>query len=152
MKSMGKSASRFAAIITSVAALAMLGGAAYAAGRPGPSATAASAAPSVTTFRWHNIGLTDGWSTYGAQNLGSPGYAIVNGVVYLRGAMSGGFGAAFATLPKAARPARDLWTSTVTLGPTNGALQVQHNGTLAAFGSNATGFTSLSGISYPLSE
>src|SRR5262245_38807657 len=104
MKSTGIFASRSLAVITSVAALAMLGGAADAAGRPGTLALAASAAPSraiarghgatpsaTPTFRWHNIGLRNGWSTYGGQNLGSPAYAIVNGVVYLRGAMSGGF-------------------------------------------------------------
>jgi hypothetical protein len=159
-------AGRSATIITSIAALASLGGAAYAAGRPsGPSAGLAAAAhsralpsrgvpasTSAPTFRWHLLALTHGWSGLINQGTSNPAYAIVGGVVYLRGVMSGGFGADFAILPKAARPIHTLWISFVTEGPTNSGLRILHDGTMSAFGNNAPGFTSLCGISYPVSE
>ena len=154
-------------ILSAVALLTVIGGAAAAAApaRAGVTqAGLAKAAPSHGSVRsapakpaaltWHPITLINGWKSAGKSNLvtGTPAWALSNGVVYLRGAIeqpnaSGSFIAG--QLPKSARPTRDLYLQVFTTPNVPGVLYIGANGTLDAYFGNSYNFTSLSAVSYP---
>jgi len=119
------------------------------------SASSAAGAPVSTTLTWHTLILRNGWSAVqqSGMHFGMPGWAVSGGIVYLRGAISGGRGADLAILPRAARPAHDLWISYVTSGPSVSGLLIRSDGLISLFGpGDASAFSSLSGLSFPLSE
>jgi hypothetical protein len=128
--------------------------------------TAASAAtmqpPKVATgLTWHPLTLINGWQSAQSQySTGNPAWAVKNGIVYLSGSLTQP-GATptsndeFAVLPPAAQPAanRDPWYMVAyTLNSTQGFIDIGPGGALTASSlnpSDAQGFTSLAGISYP---
>jgi hypothetical protein len=76
-------------------------------------------------------------------------------VVYLSGSVFQPTGTAseFAVLPAAARPSRVLYITVYTADDTQGFISIYPDGVMYASASpysNAQGFTSLAGISYPL--
>src|SRR5215469_2930598 len=120
------------------------------------SNTAASAATTASGFTWHKLTTLNGWQpgTNLQLRYGSPAWAVVRGVVYLRGSVDqpAGTKSAFARLPLAARPAHRLYFTVQTANGTAGYLTVLPNGIIEAKSSpstNARGFTSLASVSFP---
>jgi hypothetical protein len=107
----------------------------------------------TTVIKTHQLALRNGWtSSQPIFQTGSPSYAICNGVVYLSGSMhsAGGSPLAF-ILPKAARPSHALFISVYTLAGTSpGVLEIEPQGEVDVSGGNATGYTSLASISFPV--
>jgi hypothetical protein len=120
--------------------------------------TAAAAAPGPdVAFTWHTFKLTHGWKSASSAKLatGTPAWAVQDGIVYLRGAVSNANPAAseeFATLPGYARPAHDLYIQVYTSGAVAGTIVVDASGSLEALHGNATAFTSLASVSFPLAS
>src|SRR4051812_26029434 len=111
----------------------------------------------VANLSWHNLLLKNDWKNFWAP-VGAarpPGYAIdAQGIVHLRGAITQtvtpGFHD-FAVLPKAARPAVQLYLPAAMVAGTPGAISIAHNGEMDVTGvdiqfQNAEQFTSLEGI------
>jgi len=156
------SVSRMAASLTVPVALAatglLLGGGvatAATAARGLPEHPAATADVMASHVTWHKLSLLHGWvsgeSTYGT---GNPAWAVKGGVVYLSGSViqRSGTNQVVAVLPPAARPTRVLWISVYTLDDSHGFVTIYPTGELYATAtpqSNARGYTSLAGISYP---
>lgn len=119
------------------------------------AATAQPAAPAVTGVTWHPLTPINGWQSGQTQyGTGSPAWTVLNGVVYLSGSVlqSGSTNGELAVLPVAARPSRVLYITVYTLGDTQGWLTIYPAGQVYATASpdsNAQGFTSLTGISFP---
>ncbi len=103
------------------------------------------------------LSLRHGWKPQKpASNNGKPSYRIAGGVVYLSGAMRqpSGSNEEVAVLPRAARPAHDLFLTFYAAG-TVGTLLIYHSGRMSVVCAPqlaAQIFTSLAGISYPLSS
>jgi len=100
------------------------------------------------------LALVNGWESASTTSLktGTPAWAVQDGVVYLRGAVkqpNTQNSSAFATLPASARPAHNLYIQVYTNSDTPGILYIGSDGTMEAFGGNATTFASLSAVSYP---
>ncbi len=110
----------------------------------------------VATVTQHKLRLLNGWKSgdkpYGA---GAFGYVIKNGIVYLCGGLKqpSGTNGLVAVLPKAARPAHNLWITVYTSSITVGTLHIRPNGQVIVGSggdpSAARTFTSLAAISYP---
>ena len=119
------------------------------------AATAQPAAPAVTGVTWHQLSTINGWTSGQSQyGTGGPAWAVQNGVVYLSGSVlqPSSTGQEFAVLPAAARPSKTLFIPVYTLGDTQGYLVIYPTGEVMAWASpesNAQGFTSLAGISFP---
>jgi hypothetical protein len=127
-----------------------------AAAQAAQAAPAARALPSgQATFTWHGLSLENGWKSASAPKLvtGQPAWALRDGVVYLRGAVrqpSPTASSTFATLPKADRPAHNLYINVFTgSAGVPGVLYIGASGAMEAFGSNAYTFTSLATVSFP---
>jgi hypothetical protein len=106
----------------------------------------------VGSVRMHTLRLLNGWAS--SQHLlgtGDPQAGVQGGIEYLAGSMHQASGTAthFATLPRTLRPARDMVLTDFTDAGRPGAVEVLTNGQMAAFGTTAPNFTSLSGISFP---
>jgi hypothetical protein len=118
-------------------------------------ATAQPAAPAVTGVTWHPLTPINGWQSGQTQyGTGSPAWTLQNGVVYLSGSVlqSSSTNGELAVLPAAARPSRVLYITVYTLGDTQGWLTIYPTGPVYATAnpySNAQGFTSLAGVSFP---
>jgi hypothetical protein len=138
------------ALTSTIAALGAIVGAGSAS-----AATAQPAAPAVTGVAWHALTPINGWQSGQAQfGTGSPAWAVQNGVVYLSGSVfqPSGTDEEFAVLPAAARPSKELFITVYTLDDTQGYLVIYPSGQVEAWEnpeSNAQGFTSLAGVSYP---
>jgi hypothetical protein len=129
-----------ALIISCVALFSALGGGAYAA-----------TSLSNSTVTWHNASYQHGWGLFGA-GYAPAGYAKDStGVVHLRGGISGGSGCAF-TLPAGDRPIHDLYLPIYTDGATEGSLHVYANGCVDPFGTDATAYSGLDGVSFAAGE
>ena len=119
------------------------------------AATAQPAAAAVTGVTWHKLTPIDGWHSGEAHfSTGGPAWTVRNGVVYLSGSVfqSSGNSGEIAVLPAAARPSRNLYITVYTANDTQGWLTIYTNGGIWASAnpySNAQGFTSLAGISFP---
>src|SRR5690349_1865073 len=119
------------------------------------AATAQPAAPAVTGVTWHQLTPINGWHSGQTQyGTGNPAWAVQNGVVYLSGSVlqTSGNTSEFAVLPAAARPSHVLYVTVYTLDDTQGVITIFPSGAMSASAnpySNAQGFTSLAGISYP---
>jgi hypothetical protein len=103
---------------------------------------------------WHSLALKNGWfSPQSSDHTGTPAYRVSGGVVYLTGAIrqnTTGGNSLFAVLPKADRPAHELYISIYTLSGNVGTLLIGPDGEMSAFGSDAWVLTSLAGVSFPL--
>jgi hypothetical protein len=148
--------------VLATAALAATALVALTATTVGTAASAATVqAPKVLAgLTWHSLTLLNGWqSAQSSYTTGDPAYAVKNGIVYLSGSLTqpGGTPTSndeFAVLPPAARPStsQEMTLVTYTLNGTQGFVDILSNGGLTAFSPNpsdAQGFTSLAGISYP---
>jgi hypothetical protein len=118
--------------------------------------TARPAAPTITGVTWHQLTLINGWQSGQSQFAGDgiPAWAVRNGVVYLSGSViqTSGTNSEFAMLPPTARPSRVLYLTVSTVAHTQGWIIVYPSGAIYATAnpySNAQGFTSLAGVSYP---
>jgi hypothetical protein len=101
----------------------------------------------------HKLALENGWvSDQPVYATGVPSYAVSGGVVYLSGSLAGGSKALFTVLPKAARPARQLYIQIYTFDGTKGWLLIRPNGQVQADGAGAPDFTSLAGVSFPVAS
>jgi hypothetical protein len=116
------------------------------------TAVTAQAGPSVTPT-WTMIVLQNGW-TGGPFATRAPAVTLINGVVVLRGAIStNGTNPVPFTLPAPFRPAKTVYVPVDMNDATTGRLQINPDGVALAqvnggnF-SNATGFTSLDGVSF----
>jgi hypothetical protein len=118
----------------------------------GVSFPAASIKPDKLTLR-------NGWKS--AQHIdesGDPAYSVRQGVVYLSGSLEQPIGGSdFVTvLPRAARPAHDLYITIMVGGTDNvGTLCIEPNGTVLVYSTppnTAQLYSSLAGISYPLNS
>jgi hypothetical protein len=99
------------------------------------------------------IPLIDGWASSQAQfKSGDPGYSVSDGVVYLSGSLHQVTGTAneFAKLPAALRPASDVFGVVFTMSTTHGTVWLERNGVISAYRGQHRKFTSLAGLSYPL--
>lgn len=111
---------------------------------------------SAASLTYQSLKLFNGWQAYGL-GTGAPAAAVdPNGIVHLKGAISqppgGGAGIAF-RLPKKARPNRDVYLPVGLINGQPGRLTIQADGRAFVKGvldqSDATGFTSLEGITFP---
>ena len=124
-------------------------------GAGGASAATAQPAATLTGVTWHSLAPVNGWQSGQARfSTGGPAWAVRNGVVYLSGSVFQPTGTSqeFAVLPAAARPSRTLFITVYTLDDTQGYLVIYPTGEIMAWSapaSNAQGFTSLAGVSYP---
>lgn len=105
-------------------------------------------------FTWHAFKLLNGWRSASKKGLvtGTPAWALNDGVVYLRGAItqsSPGKSDEFSTLPKYARSPHNLYLQVFTSADVPGNLFIGSSGTLEAYEGNADTFTSLGAVSYP---
>jgi hypothetical protein len=99
------------------------------------------------------LALEGGWkSGQNSYSTGNPGYAVSKGVVYLSGSLLDGTQADMFTLPKPARPARELYIMVYTFDGNPGWILIEPTGVVEVSGSDSSGFTSLAGISYPVAS
>jgi hypothetical protein len=124
---------------------------------PAASATnfaslAAVSYPTASTTR-HNLTLMNGWTS--GQNpygTGAPSYVVKNGIVYLSGSLKGGTTSDSAILPAGARPSHIIYRGVYTLDGTFGEVYIEPSGFIGVILTSASkGFTSLAGISFPIS-
>ena len=136
--------------VVGVTALAVLLPAGLAAAATTQHATTARQLPAAT-FTWHKLTLLNGWKAYGNGDA-TPAYAISGGVVYLTGSLIQPAAGSdeFGVLPTGARPSHTLYRAVLTNNLTPGTLQILPDGTMQAVGSQASGYTSLSAVSYPV--
>jgi hypothetical protein len=105
----------------------------------------------ATTMKSHGLALENGWkSAQPSYATGDPSYEVSGGVVYLSGSLAGGNQHLFAVLPKAARPAQRLYIQVYTFEGTPGWLLILPSGQVEAFGHEASEYTSLAGVSFPV--
>jgi hypothetical protein len=139
------------AIVISVIALvfSLGGGAGYAA-----TVVAKAAAPKTT---WHKLSLRNGWASAAkGYDAGTPSYTVINGVVYLTGAVSRSSSAGstvIGVLPKSARPKHVLAFAAFNYSSTGeSSFYVDPNGDVEVLGNGGDEnfFTSLNGIVFPI--
>jgi hypothetical protein len=130
-----------ALIISCVALFSALGGGAYAA------TSLSSSSPT-----WHNATYLHGWTTYGGT-YAPAGYAKdSNGVVHLRGGVSGGSAEEVFQLPVGYRPTHYIYTTIYTVSGSQGSVEITPTGDVLAFGTGATGYSGLDGVSFAAGE
>jgi hypothetical protein len=139
------------AIVISVIALvfSLGGGAGYAA-----TVVAKAAAPKTT---WHKLSLRNGWAAAAkGYDAGSPSYTVINGVVYLTGAVSRSstsLPSVIGVLPKSARPKHVLAFPAFNYAAGGeSSIYVDPNGDVEVLGTGGDEyyFTSFNGIVFPL--
>jgi hypothetical protein len=112
-------------------------------------AAPAGAAPASTSLHFATLALINGWHA-ASKGAGAPGVAKgAGGIVYLRGALAGGRNFGAFTLPAADRPSHLLYMPVSTSHGAHGSIYVNTAGLTEVFGTNATTFSSLAGISFP---
>jgi hypothetical protein len=151
MKRFRALASQSPAIVISVVALtfSLGGGAGYAA--------SVATGHSATKITWHKLSLKNGWhSGAGAfAGTGTPAFTVSNGVVYLTGVAdhsnsSGGL-PVLGLLPKGARPRHTLWFAGFNEAASGGVfIKIDPAGHVSVQGPDASFFSSLAGVSFPL--
>jgi hypothetical protein len=133
---------RIVSILAALALVALAGG------------TTAFAAPTSSgELTWHAFKLLNGWKSASKPQLvtGTPSWALHDGVIYLRGAVTQPTASgsdSFAKLPSFARPAHNLYLQAYTTAAVPGTVFIGANGNLQAFNGEASAFTSLAGISF----
>jgi hypothetical protein len=110
----------------------------------------------VAATKWHKFKLTSGWKPFTKFGSAVPAYAVVNGIVYLDGAMDqapAGTGL-WTILPAATRTVHVVDIEVLTTSGSVGALTLTSNpgvvGSMPA--SNAQTKTSHDGVAYPPSS
>ena len=108
----------------------------------------------------HKLALDNGWqSGEPTHDTGDPSYWVSGGMVHLSGSVvqPSGTNQIFAVLPKADRPAHDLYIQVMVYTPDNnaraGTVEIDPDGAMWAYstwGNAAQMYTSLAGISFPL--
>ena len=133
-----------ALIVSCVALFSALGGGAYA---------ATSITHTVTPVHWLNAATVNSWTLY-ASGYAPAGYAKDNNnVVHLRGGISGGSSGSTAfTLPVGYRPNHYLFLPIYTVSGSVGSVEITPAGAVEPFGSSASSYTGLDGISFPAGE
>jgi hypothetical protein len=142
------------AVFPAAVAATILGGSAALAAPAQASAPAAS--QNSAKFTWHKFTFVNGWkSASSSVATGTPGWAVHDNVVYLRGAIKDttpGSSTVFGTLPASARPAHNLYINIYTQDDLTGYVYIGQNGTLSANNGGNTTFASLAAISFPLAS
>ena len=110
----------------------------------------------VASTKWHHFTLESGWKAFTKFDTAVPAYAVVNGVVFLNGAMTqptAGKGT-WTSIPVAARTADVVDIEVQTTSATVGALTMTPGKASVSSvpASNAQMMTYLAGIAYPLSS
>jgi hypothetical protein len=107
----------------------------------------------VAGTKWHNFKLESGWKPFTKFDTVAPAYAVVNGVVYLNGAMrqSPAGNGLWTNIPAAARTADVADIEVMTTSGSVGAVTMTSSlGLVSSMPfSNAQMMTSLAGIAYP---
>ena len=110
----------------------------------------------VPGTKWHNFTLESGWKPYTSFADTAPAYAVINGVVYLNGAMHQPLtgGNVWANIPAGAQTADVADIEVLTTGGSAGAVKLTPRRGIASStpGINAQTMTSLAGIAYPPSS
>jgi hypothetical protein len=119
----------------------------------GVGANVPAANAGVPGCSWQPLQLLNGWqSEQGGFGTGDPSYCVTSdGMVYLSGSLAAPNGAStdeFAVLPSGDAPAHLDYLNVYTMNGTLGILRVNPDGSLHAYGGQATQFTSLAGISF----
>jgi hypothetical protein len=120
-------------------------------------ASLASISFPVASTTWHNFKLVAGWKSGATHfNTAAPSYAVINGVVYLTGAMfqASGSTGLWTDLPVATGSKDVLEIEVYTVNGTAGGVAITNSLGLVSSNpfSNAETFTSLAGIAYPPSS
>jgi hypothetical protein len=97
------------------------------------------------------LNLTSNWQPSSGWGTGTPSYSIINGTVYLSGAVTQTTSTwgSFATLPPGDRPADAMTIQVYTYAGTTGTIFIYPDGSMWLMGSNIGSFTSLAGVSFP---
>lgn len=106
-------------------------------------------------FKWHPIALSGWQSVQSLDGTGHPAYGVAGPIIYLGGAMRWTTGSiVFAATPASIRPRHELNIGVYTFNASYGQVQVTKPSLYAESvpASNAQDFTSLAGISYPISS
>jgi hypothetical protein len=106
-------------------------------------------------FKWHKIALTGWQSEQSLSGTGDPAYGIAGPIVYLNGSMGQTTGSIiFAATPAAIRPKHELNIEVYTNLSTYGQIQITKPSLYVESvpAIDAEDFTSLAGVSYPLSS
>ena len=110
----------------------------------------------AASMRTLPISLQFGWASAQAQfGTGDPGYSVSHGIAYLSGSLHQVTGTVneFALLPAALRPASDLSRLTCTMSSGHGTVSFERvDGVISAYRGRHRKFTSLAGLSYPLTR
>jgi hypothetical protein len=110
----------------------------------------------VARTKWQKFKLLDGWQPSTGDDGVAPGYAVVNGVVYLHGAMkqSPAGNGLWTDLPAAARSTDVLSIEVMTTSASTGGIAITSRLAVVASmpPSNSEALTSLAGIAYPPSS
>lgn len=106
----------------------------------------------LSTAGQHPLTLINDWI---ASSGGTPTYSVSDGVVHLSGSIAetSEVSTLFAVLPPGARPAHEMYISVYTLDGSTGTLRIEPNGDMIAYSpvvSNASDYTSLASVSFPL--
>jgi len=144
-------------ISVTLAVLAAVATAAPAAATTRPPARPSAAARPSAGLAWHRLTLLHGWtSAQSSYETGNPSWAAKGGIVYLSGSVRqvSEAGGSFARLPSGARPAHIQYFAVYTVNYAYGQLVVDPDGLMYVITfpeSEAEGYTSLAGISFPAS-
>jgi len=106
----------------------------------------------IRNLKWHPFELMNGWVDYN-EGQRAPAWALdAEGVVHLRGAISGGDTTAFARLPAAVRPSAYVWVSTTLVNSKPGRIVIDPTGYVQAdyedVFTDVSEFTSLDGVTW----
>jgi hypothetical protein len=106
---------------------------------------------SVGTAAAVELQLENGWTSY-SSSTGTPEAFLDDGIVYFKGAMSGGASGFAFTLPVEMRPSTNVWVAVDLCNSTVGRLNIQPSGVVSVQAddvfSDAQCFTSLDGASF----
>ena len=130
-----------ALIVSCLALFAALGGGAYAASSLG------------SNLIFHPITPSGAWSNIGGSSAPLGGVLDSNGVVHLRGAISGGTSNTVAfTLATSLRPSHTLYLTAARSNGGSAVLEITSNGQAKPIGTGVGTYTGLDGISFAAGE
>jgi hypothetical protein len=122
-------------------------------GNAGTFASLSAVSYPTAAITSHKLTLDNGWaSSQSVYGTGNPAYSVSKGVVYLSGSLHGGTSALAFVLPKAARPAHQMWISIYAFDGSSGFLQILPTGQVEVEGAEAASYASLASISFPVAS